>query len=152
MQSWAPQADILSHSSIGGFLTHCGWNSTLQSIYNGVPMIAWPLFAEQWTIVTVLTEELGVAMPAGVKREKGSVVGREEIERVVRLVMAPEGEEGKILRNRVKELQQNVKKAVDEGGSSYNELSEVAKEWKSSFIGSDLLKNAKDNRGTSETF
>ncbi|OVA10889.1 UDP-glucuronosyl/UDP-glucosyltransferase [Macleaya cordata] len=149
IQSWAPQAEILSHSSIGGFLTHCGWNSMLESIYNGVPMIAWPLFAEQWGNATMLTEELRVAVKAGVKREKGSVVRREEIERVVRLVMA-EGEEMKILRNRVKELQQNVIKSVDEDGSSYNELSEVAKEWKSNISGSDFSMNSEEIKGINE--
>ncbi|PRQ47678.1 putative hexosyltransferase [Rosa chinensis] len=59
---WAPQVDILAHRSVGGFLSHCGWSSTLESIANGVPMIAWQLYAEQRMSATLLTEELGVAV------------------------------------------------------------------------------------------
>ena len=59
---WAPQVQILEHPSIGAFLSHCGWNSTLESITNGVPMIAWPLYAEQKMNATMLTEELKVSV------------------------------------------------------------------------------------------
>lgn len=44
---WAPQTSVLSHPSLGGFVSHCGWNSTLESIWFGVPVAAWPLYAEQ---------------------------------------------------------------------------------------------------------
>ncbi|KAH7293154.1 hypothetical protein KP509_28G014200 [Ceratopteris richardii] len=44
---WVPQLEVLSHSSIGGFLTHCGWNSSLESMCRGVPMIGMPIFGEQ---------------------------------------------------------------------------------------------------------
>ncbi|KAI3822123.1 hypothetical protein L1987_09704 [Smallanthus sonchifolius] len=47
VSTWAPQVEILGHGSTGGFLTHCGWNSIPESVVCGVPMIAWPLFAEQ---------------------------------------------------------------------------------------------------------
>ncbi|KAF8409915.1 hypothetical protein HHK36_002434 [Tetracentron sinense] len=126
--SWAPQVEVLSHASTGGFLSHCGWNSTLESIVHGVPIVAWPLYAEQRTNATMLVEDVGVAVRAEREPEKG-VVGREEIERVVRLVM--DGEEGKAMRSRVKELQKSAVESLNEGGSSYNSLSQVAKEWKS---------------------
>ncbi|KAL2498437.1 UDP-glycosyltransferase 72E1 [Abeliophyllum distichum] len=59
--NWADQVEILNHPSVGGFMSHCGWNSTLESICGGVPMIAWPLYSEQRLNATFLVEELGIA-------------------------------------------------------------------------------------------
>ncbi|XWS42014.1 hypothetical protein CRYUN_Cryun17cG0132200 [Craigia yunnanensis] len=59
---WAPQVEISSHPSCGGFFTHCGWNSATECITNGFPMIAWPLYAEQRMNATLLTEEIGIAV------------------------------------------------------------------------------------------
>ncbi|OVA18656.1 UDP-glucuronosyl/UDP-glucosyltransferase [Macleaya cordata] len=125
--NWAPQVEILSHASIGGFLSHCGWNSTLESIVNGVPMIPWPLFAEQRLNASMLSDDIGVAVRSPIQSSKGVIVGREEIERMVRLVM--EGEEGKVMRRRAKELKNNGLGAVAKGGSSYNSLSQLADKW-----------------------
>jgi len=122
---WAPQMKILSHPSVGGFLSHCGWNSTLESLVNGVPMIAWPLYAEQRMNATLLTEELGVAVRPKVLPTK-EVVRREEIEEMVRSVMMLE--RGKGLRERVKELNVGAEKALSKGGSSYNSLCEMIKD------------------------
>ncbi|KAL4346343.1 hypothetical protein GQ457_17G016360 [Hibiscus cannabinus] len=127
VSSWAPQVSILGHPSTGGFLSHCGWNSALESIVQGVPMIAWPLYAEQRMNATWLTEDIGVAVKP--KMEAGErIIGREEIERVVRTVM--EGEEGKVVRGRVKELKESAAKTLDSDGSSYASLSCVVNHWK----------------------
>lgn len=120
---WAPQVDILSHPSIGGFFSHCGWNSTLESIINGVPMIVWPLYAEQRMNATLLSDELGVAVRSKVPPWKG-VVEREEIKRMVRKIMAEE--DGIAMRGKVNELKLSAVKALSQGGSSYNALSQVA--------------------------
>ncbi|KAL6224674.1 hypothetical protein ACLB2K_003529 [Fragaria x ananassa] len=121
---WASQVDILAHPSVGGFLTHCGWNSTLESITNGVPMITWPLYAEQRLNATLLTEELGVAIRSKVPPWK-NVVEREEIEEMVRKIM--EDKEGFALRDRTKNLKFSGAKALEQGGSSHNALSQFTK-------------------------
>ncbi|THG09829.1 anthocyanidin 3-O-glucosyltransferase 5-like [Camellia sinensis] len=123
---WGPQLEILSHPSVGGFLSHCGWNSTLESLSNGVPMIAWPLYAEQRLNATMLAEELGVAVKSKVLPTK-KVVRREEIEEMVRTVM--ESKHGrKEMRERAKELQKSGKNALSKGGSSYKSICDVIKE------------------------
>ncbi|TXG52272.1 hypothetical protein EZV62_021441 [Acer yangbiense] len=127
VKSWATQVAILRHPSTGGFLSHCGWNSTLESITHGVPIIAWPLYAEQKMNAAMLTEEIGVAVKP-VKVPGETVVKREEISRVVKLLM--ESEEGEIIRGRVKKLRDSARRAVDIGGSSYNSLSCLIEKWK----------------------
>ncbi|KAJ4714469.1 Glycosyltransferase [Melia azedarach] len=121
--NWAPQAEILPHPSVGGFLTHCGWNSALESIANGVPMIAWPLYAEQKMNAAMLTEELQVALRSKVLPSTG-VVKREEIGMMIRrIVVDKEGDE---MRRKVKVLKRSAEKVYSKGGSSYNALSQVA--------------------------
>ncbi|XP_004301886.1 PREDICTED: anthocyanidin 3-O-glucosyltransferase 5-like [Fragaria vesca subsp. vesca] len=122
--TWAPQSEILAHSSVGGFLSHCGWNSALESIMNGLPMIAWPLYAEQKMVATLLVEELKVAIRPKVLPTK-QVAGREEIEMLVRKIM--EQTEGDAMRRRTKELKASGEKALGVGGSSFIMLSELSR-------------------------
>ena len=122
---WAPQSEILGHRSTGGFLSHCGWNSSLESILSGVPMIAWPLYAEQKMNATKLAQEVGVAVRPKIAPTEG-VVGREEIEIMVRKVM--EEPEGQAMRARVKELKISGEKALTPSGSSFNAVSQLAKQ------------------------
>ncbi|XP_021853201.2 anthocyanidin 3-O-glucosyltransferase 5 [Spinacia oleracea] len=121
---WAPQEEILAHGSIGAFFSHCGWNSSLESIVNGVPIIAWPLYAEQNMNATMLVKHLGVAVRPEVNPSK-ELVRRDEIAKMVRRVMVDE--EGIGIRKRVNDLKERAKKALSEGGTSYNALSEVVK-------------------------
>ncbi|PPR90076.1 hypothetical protein GOBAR_AA30606 [Gossypium barbadense] len=128
VSSWAPQVTILGHHSTGGFLSHCGWNSILESIVHGVPLVTWPLYAEQKMNSTMLVEDIGMAIKPKMEAGQQTIVGRKEIEKVVRMVM--EGEEGKVIRSRVKELKESATKALDSSGSSYESLSCVADYWK----------------------
>lgn len=117
---WAQQVEILNHFAIGGFLSHCGWNSTLESITSGVPMIAWPLYAEQKLNAAFLVEEVGVALRPQVLPTK-QVVGREEIEKLVRTLM--EGKEGDIMREKAKVLKTRAAETLRRGGSSHRSMS-----------------------------
>ncbi|KAF8022850.1 hypothetical protein BT93_F0385 [Corymbia citriodora subsp. variegata] len=125
--SWAAQVAILSHPSIGAFLSHCGWNSSLESLTKGVPMIAWPLYAEQRMIAAMLAEDLGIAMRPSVEKGR-KVVGREEIERLVRAVVS--GEEGKRMRRRAREIRESSIESLGPGGSSHASLAAVCEDWK----------------------
>ncbi|KAJ6334628.1 hypothetical protein OIU78_011489 [Salix suchowensis] len=121
--SWAPQPQVLSHGSTGGFLTHCGWNSTLESVVSGVPLIVWPLYAEQKMNAWMLTQDIKVALRP--KASGNGLIGREEIANVARGLM--EGEEGKRVRNRMKDLKEAAARVLStEDGS----LSELARRWK----------------------
>eukprot|EP00262_Sarcandra_glabra_P013006 TRINITY_DN3492_c0_g1_i1.p1 TRINITY_DN3492_c0_g1~~TRINITY_DN3492_c0_g1_i1.p1 ORF type:complete len:470 (-),score=25.70 TRINITY_DN3492_c0_g1_i1:88-1497(-) len=126
--SWAPQIQVLSHVSTGGFLTHCGWNSVLESVVHGVPLIAWPLYAEQKMNSVMLVDDLKVALKP--RCGENGVVAREEISKVVKGLM--EGEEGKGVRSKMRELKDAAATALGEGGSSCKSLSEVANIWKNS--------------------
>ncbi|KAL4599770.1 hypothetical protein ACB092_11G150500 [Castanea dentata] len=124
--SWAPQAQVLSHGSTGGFLTHCGWNSSLESIMQGIPLIAWPLYAEQKMNAVLLAEDFKVALRP--KTNKNGLIDREEIAKVVKGLM--DGEEGKKVRNRMKDIKIAAEKALNVDGSSTKTLSKLASKWK----------------------
>ncbi|KAI3974889.1 hypothetical protein MKX01_005000 [Papaver californicum] len=125
VDSWAPQVQVLSHASTGGFLTHCGWNSTLESVVHGIPLIAWPLFAEQ-KMNAIMLEDLKVALRP--KANERGIIGRDEISRVVKGLM--KGEEGMKIRSRMTELQSAATNVLEENGSSTKSLDELANIWK----------------------
>ncbi|KAL6845110.1 hypothetical protein ACP4OV_024605 [Aristida adscensionis] len=114
VKSWAPQTDVLNHPSTGAFVTHCGWNSTLEAITAGVPMLCWPLGAEQKMNKVLMTEDMGIGMELDGYRT--GFIKAEEIEAKVRLVLA--SEEGNELRQRLVELKNEAKGALEDGGSS----------------------------------
>ncbi|XP_004515370.1 hydroquinone glucosyltransferase [Cicer arietinum] len=124
--SWAPQVEILGHESIGGFLSHCGWSSTLESVVNGVPMIAWPLFAEQRMNARELVDVLKVGVRAKVDDENG-IVKRDEVVKAIKRIK--EGDESLEIKNRIKELSVSAANALREHGSSKKALSDLALRW-----------------------
>ncbi|KAL6978912.1 N-hydroxythioamide S-beta-glucosyltransferase [Sarracenia purpurea var. burkii] len=111
---WCPQLEVLAHKAVGCFVTHCGWNSTLEALSLGVPMVAMPQWTDQNTNAKWVADVWGMGVRA--RPNDGGVVRREEVERCIREVM--EGD-------RVDEIRQNAEKwrelavqAVGEGGSS----------------------------------
>ncbi|KAJ4788283.1 Glycosyltransferase [Rhynchospora pubera] len=111
---WAPQVQVLQHEAVGGFVSHCGWNSTLEAITHGVPMICWPLYAEQRLNKVILMEEIKIAVVMDGYDE--GLVRAEEVETKLRWLMESEG--GKALKERMAAVKAKAAEALGEGGSS----------------------------------
>ncbi|KAF4388108.1 hypothetical protein F8388_014791 [Cannabis sativa] len=123
----APQVLILSHPSIGAFLTHCGWNSTLEAISVGVPMVTWPLFANQLLNEKLVAQVLKIAVTLGSKYiEQGEeyriMVKNETIKIAIEKVLDDQGEESIERRKRAKKLGEMGKRVVEESGSSHHNM------------------------------
>jgi UDP:flavonoid glycosyltransferase YjiC (YdhE family) len=104
---------VVQHEAVAAFVTHCGWNSTLEAITAGLPMICWPLYAEQSMNKVFLVEEMKIAVEM---EGYGELVKAEEVKAKVRLVM--DAEEGKTLRERLVVTKEMALEAIKEGGSS----------------------------------
>ncbi|XP_058737116.1 soyasapogenol B glucuronide galactosyltransferase-like [Vicia villosa] len=135
--NWAPQLVILGHPATGGIVTHCGWNSILESLSVGLPMITWPMFAEQFYNEKLLVDVLKIGVPVGAKENKSwnsvsveAVVKREEIVKAVKIFMGGE-QESKEMRIRAKNLGDAAKRSIEEHGDSYNNLIQLIDELKS---------------------
>ncbi|KDP42885.1 hypothetical protein JCGZ_23827 [Jatropha curcas] len=113
VRNWAPQLEILSHKSTGAFLSHCGWNSVTESLSQGVPIIGWPLAAEQAYNLKMLAEEMGV----GVELTRGleSTITWKEVKKVIDLVMDKNGE-GDDMRKKAMEIGKLIRAAMKEDG------------------------------------
>ncbi|MFS7926120.1 putative flavonol 3-O-glucosyltransferase [Helianthus anomalus] len=118
---WAPHVALLGHVAVGGFVSHCGWNSLLESLWFGVPTAAWPMYAEQPMNAFEMVVELGLAVEIkldykNVSNSKANIVivTAEEIESGIRRVM-----EDDEIRTKVKEMSGKSRLAVVESGSSY---------------------------------
>jgi UDP:flavonoid glycosyltransferase YjiC (YdhE family) len=126
--SWAPQTEILPHPAIGGFVTHCGWNSTLEGLWFGVPMIPWPLYAEQHLNAFHLVKEMRVAVALEVDRKREGLVTAAGLERAIKQLMDAGSEEGRRARGRATEIKSACRNAVQAGGVSYVHLHKLARE------------------------
>ncbi|XP_059447552.1 mogroside IE synthase-like [Corylus avellana] len=112
--TWCPQLDVLAHKAIGCFMTHCGWNSTLEALSLGVPMVAMPQWTDQPTNAKFIADVWKVGIR--VKLNEKGIATREEIEMCIREVM--EGERGKEMKKNSLRWKELAIEAVDKGGSS----------------------------------
>ncbi|GJM94894.1 hypothetical protein PR202_ga11578 [Eleusine coracana subsp. coracana] len=124
--TWAPQTAILDHASVGCFVTHCGWNSILESVIYGVPMVAWPLYAEQNMNAAMLEVQVRVAVR--VKFGDDHFVTKEEVAAAIKRVM--NGAEAERMTKRVSELRERSVHALSKDGSSTHALAQTANKWK----------------------
>ena len=131
VRGWAPQVMILDHEAVGGFVTHCGWNSMLEGVCAGKPMVTWPVGAEQFYNEKLVTQVLKIGVEVGAKKWErlvGDFVKSKAVEKAVRRVMA--GEEAEEMRGRARVLTDMARKAVEEGGSSDLDLNAFVAELK----------------------
>lgn len=129
IQGWAPQVLILDHAAIGAFVTHCGWNSILEGVCAGVPMVTWPVFAEQFYNEKLVTNVLKTGVSVGNmkwERMASEGVSSEAVAKAVKEVVA--GEDAAEMRKRAEELRGLARKAIEEGGSSDSDLNNFMKE------------------------
>ncbi|XP_027358858.1 UDP-glycosyltransferase 83A1-like [Abrus precatorius] len=115
MVGWAPQQKILSHSSVACFLSHCGWNSTVESVSNGIPILCWPYFADQFLNRSYICDVWKVGL--GFERNGSGIVTRGEIRSKIEQLLNDEQ-----LKARAKDLKEKVQIGTGQGGLSNNNL------------------------------
>lgn len=123
VRGWAPQVAMLSHVAVGGFLSHCGWNSVLEAMASGTMILAWPMEADQFVDARLLVEHMGVAVRVCEGGE--TVPDPHELSRIIATTM---GECGLEVRARAKEMGQKTQATTKAGGSSTLDLERLVKE------------------------
>ncbi|XP_073274755.1 UDP-glycosyltransferase 83A1-like [Primulina huaijiensis] len=116
----APQQKVLSHPSIACFLSHCGWNSTVESVSNGVPMLCLPYFADQFINRSYITDIWKVGLPF--EHDDGGIIGKEEIKNRVDQVLGDH-----VFKQRALQLQKIIQDSASKGGNSYENLTNFVK-------------------------
>ncbi|XP_024024624.1 UDP-glycosyltransferase 74F2 [Morus notabilis] len=124
--NWSSQVEILSHPSVGCFFTHCGWNSTIEALSLGVPMVGMPQWTDQPTDAKLIEHlwKVGVRVKVG----EDGIVGRKEIEHCIRQVL--EGDRGTEIRKNAKKWRNLALQAISDGGSSDKNIREFVSKLK----------------------
>ncbi|GAB4825783.1 hypothetical protein Ancab_008659 [Ancistrocladus abbreviatus] len=111
---WSPQLEVLANKAVGCFLTHCGWNSTLEGLCLGVPMIAMPQWADQMTNAKLIQDVWKVGIRVKFDHERGIVTGEEIMNCIIEVMCGGSAEEMRVNAKRLRHIE---KKAISEGGS-----------------------------------
>ncbi|CAD6339133.1 unnamed protein product [Miscanthus lutarioriparius] len=127
VRGWVPQRSVLAHEAVGGFVSHCGWNSVMESLAAGKPMLAWPMIAEQHLNARHVANIIGVGVRIALKAG-ADVVGSAEVEEKVRELMDAECKSAKQMRERAAWAQQAARSAVSHGGTSAMALQKLVEE------------------------
>ncbi|XP_062117769.1 zeatin O-glucosyltransferase-like [Humulus lupulus] len=114
VRTWVPQVKILEHPSTGGFMSHCGWNSCMESIAMGVPIATWPMQSDQPFNALLITRVLRVGVAVMEWGQRDELVTSSMISGALRKIMA--SEEGDEIRKRAVEMAEAVKRSVEDGG------------------------------------
>ncbi|KAL8459941.1 hypothetical protein ACS0TY_031737 [Phlomoides rotata] len=120
VRDWVPQPQILAHSSTGGFMSHCGWNSCMESISLGVPLAAWPMHSDQPRNTALITDVLKTGLVVREWTQRMELVKASTVENAVRRLMA--SQEGDEIRRTAEELSATLREATRPGGASQLEL------------------------------
>ncbi|CAH1413194.1 unnamed protein product [Lactuca virosa] len=113
--SWAPQQKVLAHPSVACFMTHCGWNSSLEGVINGLPFLCWPYFTDQILNETIICEIWKTGL--GFRKDEQGVISKEEIKIKVEQLFRDESFKDKAL-----EIKHKVTSSVNPGGLSHQNL------------------------------
>lgn len=127
---WCDQNMVLSKPAVMGFLSHCGWNSIMESIWNGVPMICRPISVDQPMNRKLLVEDWNIGINLC---DEGQVVTREEVVSKIKVLMM--GEEGIELREEMKKARKLLRNALDENGSSQMNFDQFVHDLKARLYG-----------------
>ncbi|KAL0845054.1 hypothetical protein Bca101_018300 [Brassica carinata] len=121
---WSPQVEILAHKAVGSFVSHCGWNSIVESLWFGVPIVTWPMYAEQQLNAFMMVKELKLAveMKLDYRVLVDELVSANEIETAIRCMM---NKDDNLVRKRVIDASQMLRKATLNGGSSYTATAKI---------------------------
>ncbi|XP_021741028.1 zeatin O-glucosyltransferase-like [Chenopodium quinoa] len=120
VRDWAPQLEILAHPSTGGFMSHCGWNSIIESISMGVPIAAWPMHSEQPRNALLVTDVLKAGTLVRDWAQRAQLVTSTTIENAVKTLMVTK--EGEEMRKRAAELGEAVQESLAKGGAAQLEM------------------------------
>ncbi|MED6218435.1 hypothetical protein PIB30_116568 [Stylosanthes scabra] len=117
---WAPQEKVLRHPAIACFISHCGWNSTIEGLSNGVPFLCWPYFTDQFFNRIYICDELKVGL--GFDSDENGLISREEIKVKVKKLLGDEN-----IRIKAHEVKKKLRKEKDDGGRSSENLKKFIK-------------------------